>query len=309
MALAWLFQLLAGESSRIVEPLGVLFIRLLKMIIIPLVVLSIMTGVAGVGDPKKLGRLGIKTLAYYLGTSLLAILLGLALVNLIQPGKVADLPPDLSFSSEQLHKPDSPLDVLIRMVPVNPFAAAAEGDILGLIFFSIVIGFGITQVSERIREKILPPIDAAFQVVMQVVHVIIRLAPIGVFGLIVRMLNQDLGTAFFKAVGLYMVTLTAGLSIHFLIVLPLIYYLFLRKNPLEQFRHMASALATVFATSSSLAALPVTMQCVEDNIGVPNKVAGFVLPLGATINMDGTALFECVGVLFIAQVMGIPLGA
>ena len=143
---------------------------------------------------------------------------------------------------------------------------------------------------------------------MQVVHVIIRLAPIGVFGLIVRMLNQDLGAAFFKAVGLYMVTIAVGLSIHFLVVLPLIYYLFLRKNPLDQFRHMASALATVFATSSSLAALPVTMECVEDNIGVPNKVAGFVLPLGATINMDGTALFECVGVLFIAQVMGIPLG-
>jgi Na+/H+-dicarboxylate symporter len=308
MAMAWLFHLLLGESSRIVEPLGVIFIRLLKMVIIPLVVLSIITGVAGVGNSKKLGRLGIKTLAYYLGTSLLAIVLGLILVNLIQPGKVTDLPLDLSFSSDQLHKPDSPLDVLIRMVPVNPFAAAVEGDMLGLIFFSILMGFGITLVSQPVKEKILPPIEAAFEVVMQVVHVIIRLAPVGVFGLIVRMLNQDLGTAFFKAVGLYMVTITVGLSIHFLIVLPLIYYLFLRKNPLDQFRHMASALATVFATSSSLAALPVTMECVEDNIGVPNRVAGFVLPLGATINMDGTALFECVGVLFIAQVMGIHLG-
>jgi hypothetical protein len=118
---------------------------------------------------------------------LLAILLGLILVNLIQPGKVADLPPDLSFSPDHLHKPDSPLDVLIRMFPVNPFAAAVEGDILGLIFFSILIGFGITQVSDRIRGKILPHIEAAFEVVMQVVHVIIRLVPIGVFGLIVRM--------------------------------------------------------------------------------------------------------------------------
>jgi len=308
MIFAWLFHLLLGESSRVVEPLGVIFIRLLKMIIIPLVVLSIITGVAGVGSSKKLGRLGIKTLAYYLGTSLLAIILGLILVNLIQPGKVADLPPDLSFSPEQLHKPDSPLDVLIRMIPVNPFAAAVEGDILGLIFFSILVGFGIIQVSQGIKEKILPPIEAAFEVVMKIVHIIIRLAPIGVFGLIVQMLNQDLGTAFFKAVGLYMVTITVGLSIHFLIVLPLIYYLFLRKNPIDQFRNMASALATVFATSSSLAALPVTMECVEDNIGVSNKIAGFVLPLGATINMDGTALFECIGVLFIAQVMGVPLG-
>ena len=308
MVLAWLFHLLMGESSRIVEPLGVIFIRLLKMIIIPLVILSIITGVAGVGDSKKLGRLGVKTLAFYLGTSLLAILLGLVLVNLIQPGRVAELPSDLSFSPDQLHKPDSPLDVLIRMIPTNPFASAVEGDILGLIFFSVIIGFGLTQVPQSVQQKILSPIGAAFEVVMQVVHVIIRLAPIGVFGLIVRMLNQDLGTAFFKAVGLYMMTIAIGLSIHFFIVLPLIYYLFLRKNPIDQYRHMASALATVFATSSSLAALPVTMECVEDNIGVPNKVAGFVLPLGATINMDGTALFECVGVLFIAQAMGIPLG-
>ncbi len=308
MALACIFQLLLGERSGFVEPLGTIFIRLLKMVIVPLVVLSIITGVAGVGDPKKLGRLGIKTLVYYLGTSLLAILLGLILVNIIQPGQAADLPPDPSFSPDRLHKPESPLGILIRMIPVNPFAAASEGDILGLIFFSVVLGIGISQVSGKAREKILPPMDAAFQVVMRVVHLIIRLAPIGVFGLIVGMLNQDLGAAFFKAVGLYMVTIAAGLSIHFLITLPLIYYLFLRKNPLQQFRQMASALATVFATSSSLAALPVTMECVEDNIGVPNKIAGFVLPLGATINMDGTALFECVGVLFIAQVMGVPLG-
>ena len=166
----------------------------------------------------------------------------------------------------------------------------------------------MTQVSQSIRDKILPLIEAGFEVIMRLTHIIIKFAPVGVFGLIVTMVNQNMGAGFFKAVGLYMVTIAVGLSLHLFIVLPLILYLFTRRNPVDQFTHMVSALATVFATSSSLAALPVTMECVEKNIGVSPKVANFVLPLGATVNMDGAALFECVGVLFIAQVMGVELG-
>jgi len=306
--LAWIFYLLLGEWSAFVEPLGTIFIRLLKMVIVPLVFLSIATGVAGVGDPKNLGRLGAKTLLYYLSTSLLAIFLGLLLVNAVQPGQTAQLDESPGFSPENLKRPDSAIDIIINMIPVNPIAAAVEGDMLALIFFSMIIGFGLTRVPEKVREKLLPPLEAAFQLFMKIVHLIIRLAPVGVFGLIVGMLNQDMGAGFFKAVGWYMVTIASGLAIHFLLVLPLIYFLFTRRNPIVQFKHMASALATVFATSSSLATLPVTMECVEKNAGVSNKVAGFVLPLGATVNMDGTALFECVGVIFIAQVLGISLG-
>ena len=143
---------------------------------------------------------------------------------------------------------------------------------------------------------------------MKLTHFIILLAPLGVFGLIVSMMNRSMGAGFFQAVGWYMVTIAIGLTLHFFVTLPLIYWLFLRRNPVHAYVHMASALATVFATSSSAATLPVTMECVEQNAGVSNKVASFVLPMGATVNMDGTALFECVGVLFIAQVLKISSG-
>lgn len=308
MIAAWMFALILGERSGFVEPLGTLFIRLLKMIIVPLVILSITTSVASIGDPKSLGRLGIKTFVYYICSSLLAILIGVGLVNSIQPGQGVELGEGPALSSESLKKPASATDLILRIIPTNPVAAAAEGDMLGLIFFSILFGFALTQVSQSIRDKILPLIEAGFEVIMRLTHIIIKFAPVGVFGLIVTMVNQNMGAGFFKAVGLYMVTIAVGLSLHLFIVLPLILYLFTRRNPVDQFTHMVSALATVFATSSSLAALPVTMECVEKNIGVSPKVANFVLPLGATVNMDGTALFECVGVLFIAQVMGVGLG-
>ena len=308
MIAAWMFALILGERSGFVEPFGTLFIRLLKMIIVPLVILSITTSVASIGDPKSLGRLGIKTFVYYICSSLLAILIGVGLVNSIQPGQGVELGEGPAVSSESLKKPASATDLILRIIPTNPVAAAAEGDMLGLIFFSILFGFALTQVSQSIRDKILPLIEAGFEVIMRLTHIIIKFAPVGVFGLIVTMVNQNMGAGFFKAVGLYMVTIAVGLSLHLFIVLPLILYLFTRRNPVDQFTHMVSALATVFATSSSLAALPVTMECVEKNISISPKVANFVLPLGATVNMDGAALFECVGVLFIAQVMGVELG-
>ncbi len=308
MIAAWMFAVIFGERSGFVEPLGTLFIRLLKMIIVPLVILSITTSVASIGDPKSLGRLGIKTFVYYICSSLLAILIGVGLVNSIQPGQGVELGESSALSPESLKKPSSATDLILRIIPINPVAAAAEGDMLGLIFFSILFGFALTQVSQSIRDRILPFIEAGFEVIMRLTHIIIKFAPVGVFGLIVTMVNQNMGAEFFKAVGLYMVTIAVGLTLHLFIVLPLILYLFTRRNPVDQFTHMASALATVFATSSSLATLPVTMECVEKNIGVSPKVANFVLPLGATVNMDGTALFECVGVLFIAQVMGVGLG-
>jgi len=308
MVAAWMFAVILGERSDFVEPLGTLFIRLLKMIIVPLIILSITTSVASIGDPKSLGRLSIKTFAYYICSSLLAILIGVGLVNSIQPGQGVELGEGPALSPESLKKPASATDLILRIIPTNPVAAAAEGDMLGLIFFSILFGFALTQVSQSIRDKVLPLIEAGFEVIMRLTHIIIKFAPLRVFGLIVAMVNQNMGAGFFKAVGLYMVTIAVGLSLHLFIVLPLILYLFTRRNPADQFAHMASALATVFATSSSLATLPVTMKCVQENIGVSPKVANFVLPLGATVNMDGTALFECVGVLFIAQVMGVGLG-
>ncbi len=308
MALAVVFAWALGDASRFVEPLGTLFIRLLKMLIVPLVVLSLVFGVAGVGDAKNLGRLGIKTFCYYIATSLIAILTGLVLVNAIHPGEGADLVTTEAFSPESLQQPGGASDLLLRIVPENPIAAAAEGDMLGIIFFSILFGFALGQLQPLYRDRLMPWVEAAFHAVMKLTHFVILLAPLGVFGLIVGMMNHSMGTGFFKAVGWYMITIAAGLTLHFFVTLPLIYWLFLRKNPLRAYGYMASALATVFATSSSAATLPVTMECVEKNAGVSNKIASFVLPMGATVNMDGTALFECVGVLFIAQVLQIPLG-
>jgi len=308
MAAGTVFALVFGENSHWIEPLGTIFFRLLKMVVVPLVVFSITAGVAGVGSPKNLGRLGLKTVSYYLATSLIAILIGLTLVNLVSPGTSAELREDRAAPAEILEKPASVMDQILRIIPVNPAAAIAEGDMLAIIFFCILFGLALAQSPRGIREKLLPLVEAGFQVMMQLTHVIIGLAPLGVFGLIVKMVNQNMGAGFFKAVGLYMFTIAAGLTLHLFVVLPLIYFVFMKRNPIRQFSHMAGALATVFATSSSLATLPVTMECVERNAGVSNKIAGFVLPMGATVNMDGTALFECVGVLFIAQVMGIPLG-
>ncbi len=308
MALAVGFAWALGDASRFVEPLGTLFIRLLKMLIVPLVVFSLVFGVASVGDAKNLGRLGIKTFCYYMFTSLLAIVTGLVLVNAIQPGSNADRVSAEAFAPESLQKPGSAADLLLRIVPENPVAAAAQGDMLGIIFFSIFLGFALGQLAPPYRDRLMPWVEAGFHAVMKLTHFVILLAPLGVFGLIVGLMNQSMGAGFFNAVGWYMVTIASGLTLHFFVTLPLLYCLFMRKNPLPVYGHMASALATVFATSSSAATLPVTMECVEKNAGVSNKIASFVLPMGATVNMDGTALFECVGVLFIAQVLNVPMG-
>lgn len=295
-----------GGSSQVIEPLGQIFIRLLKMVIVPLVMSSIIVGVAGVGNPRNLGRLGIKTMAYYAMTSLFAIIIGLMLSNLIRPGEGVVIAGGEAYSEDSLEKPGSLFEVMIRMIPINPVDAAANTDMLGMIFFSIVFGFALTQVEARHRDVVLPVIDGIFSTMMKLTELVIGLAPIGVFGLIIAALNNT-SFDFFKAVGMYMVTIVVGLSLHLLIVLPTVYFIITRKNPKRQFLHMASAMATAFSTSSSSATLPVTMKCVERNAGVSNKISSFVLPLGATINMDGTALYECAGVLFIAQVLGVDL--
>ncbi|UCD37835.1 MAG: dicarboxylate/amino acid:cation symporter [Fidelibacterota bacterium] len=301
------FALLAGEKALIAAPLGEIFMRLLKMIIVPLILTSITTGVAQLGDSRTLGRLGAKTLGYYFLSSILAILVGLTLTNLIRPGVGAQLvgmqaSPDVS----QLQTSGSLGNLIIRMIPTNPFAAAAEGEVLGVIFFSIVLGFAITKLTGKPHEFLLNLFDYSFQAIMRLTRGIIRLAPIGVFGLISKAVATA-GFGLFKAVGMYMITIASGLTIHLFIILPLLLLLFTRYNPLLHFQAMSSAMATAFSTSSSGATLPVTMSCVEKNVGVSNRIMKLTLPLGATMNMDGTALYECAGVLFIAQALGFPL--
>ncbi len=296
----------SGPVFATVSSLGTIFIRLLRMIIVPLIFTSIVTGVSNIGEGKKLGRIGLKTMIYYVFTSILAILIGLTLSNIFTPGVGVDIPVNKGFNPTDLNTPGSVMDILIRMVPINPVHAASSGDMLGVIFFSIILGIGISRLPPRHADPIKNIFNSFFELMMKVTEMIIKFAPIGVFGLMTKVVAKT-GFDMIKAVGKYMFTIAAGLSIHLLITLPLIFFIFTRINPLKHFKAMASALATAFSTSSSSATLPLTMRNVEKNVGVSNRISSFVLPLGATVNMDGTALYECAGVIFISQVMGLHL--
>jgi len=289
--------------------LGDIFIRLLKMVIVPLIFTSIIIGVSSIKDQSKIGRLGFKTFIYYMFTSLIAILIGLSLANIIQPGIGAVTIDQIgAYDASKLSSSSSILDILKRMIPLNPIGALAKGDILGVIFFAIFFGIMMNFVKSDSRSNIKGLIHSIYDIILKMTQVIIKCAPIGVFGLMTRTISNT-GLSIFKELGMYALTIGLGLSIHLFIVLPLILFVFVRINPIVHFKAMASAMVTAFSTSSSSATLPVTMKCVNENVKVSNEVTSFVLPMGATINMDGTALYECAGVLFIAQALGIHLDA
>jgi Na+/H+-dicarboxylate symporter len=287
--------------------LGTLFIRLLKMIIVPLIIFSIISGVSSVAGSGRLGRLFGKTFGYYVLSSLLAIVVGLIMVNLIRPGRGANLVDAAHADLPELQTPSSAMDVIYQIVPDNLMAALAKPDMLAIIFFAILFGAAIAALPESPRRAIGGFFDAGFEAMMKLTGWIIALAPLGVFGLIVRMVGTT-GFASFKALGLYMLTIAIALTIHMFVILPLLLILLGRINPRVHFRNMLEPLAVAFSTASSGATLPVTLRTVEKKVGVSNRISSFVLPMGATINMDGTALYECAGVLFIAQVLGFDLG-
>ncbi len=286
--------------------LGELFIKLLKMVIVPLVLTSIISGVASVGGGRDVGRLFGKTLGYYVLTSFLAALTGLILVNLIRPGVGAQFAGIGDGSLPELTTATSPKQLLLDVVPENIVAASAEAKMLAMIFFCIVFGMAIGGLEEKHRTVLTDFFNAGFHVMMKLTGGIIKFAPIGVFGLIVRLVGES-GFASFKALGLYMVTIAVGLTVHLFLTLPLVLILLGRIRPWIHFRNMVEPMVMAFSTSSSAATLPVTIRAVENRVGVSNKVTSFVLPMGSTVNMDGTAVYECAGVLFIAQVLGADL--
>ncbi len=305
---------------------GAVFLNALKMVIVPLIVSSVISGIAGLGGVEGFGRLGLKTLAFYIGSSTLAILIGLTFVNTIRPG-LEEGRPNLSIREaiaaeearqsaaggdkriEQAAQEDlsSMSDLFLRMFPQNIIAAASDnGQMLGLIVFSILFGVGMTRLPPDKMKPLLGSVEGVFDVMLLLTRGIMACAPVGVFALLVPVLA---GTGFdlIQRLGAYFVTVLLGLLVHALIALPLVLWLMAGINPFRHYRAMATALLTAFSTASSSATLPVTMRCVRENAGVSDRVSGFVLPLGATVNMDGTALYECVAVLFIAQVMGVEL--
>ncbi len=288
-----------------VAVLGTVFLRGLRMIIVPLIVSSIISGVTSIGSAERFGRLSLKTLTYYISTSLLAIVTGLVLVNLIQPGVGAQLglqeiPSELAANTEKVG------DTLLGIIPTNPLAAMMRGDMLPTIFFSLLFGFFITRVPQPYNDQLTKFFQGVFEVMMKMTHFIILFTPIGVFALMAKIVAQT-GFDVFVPLGTYMITVTAALVIHATITLPTLLSVLAGVNPIAHARAMSSALLTAFSTASSSATLPLTMDAMENNAGVSNKISSFVLPLGATINMDGTALYECIAAMFIAQAYGIEL--
>lgn len=305
--------------------LGKLFIQALKMIIVPLVVSSIIAGIAGLGGVKGFAALGGKTLVFYLTTSLLAASLGLVLVNLIQPGlengkaspSIRQALESKAQQSEEIYKEKVAVasqrqasdyaDLFKKMVPANIFKAASEnGQLLGMIFFSILFAITMARLPKDNMKPLLGAIKAINDVMMRLTQIIMLFAPIGVFGLLLPTVYES-GAEIFVSLGKYFFTVLLALAIHLFVIMPLILKFFAKVSPLAHFRAMRMALMTAFSTASSAATLPETMLCVQKNSGVSNRVSSFTLPLGATVNMDGTALYECVAVIFVAQVMGMDL--
>lgn len=296
--------------------LGTLFLNALKMLIVPLVVSSIVVGIAGIGSSGSLGRLGGKTLLYYLTTSLLAILIGLTVVNLIAPGidELGPVKDRLGFNGDVTAISDKVagrgagdvVDVFLRMVPTNIVAAAADGQMLGLIFFSLLFGFFMTKIAEAYAETQYNFWQGVYETMMFITDWVMRFAPIGVFALVAKVVAST-GFAAFAPLAWFFTSVVLALALHFFLILPLLLRFVGRVNPYLHYRAMAPALLTSFSTASSSATLPITMECVEKNAGVSNRTSSFVLPLGATVNMDGTALYECVAAMFIAQAYGLEL--
>ncbi len=297
---------LVGEPILIVaEPMKELFLRLLRMAILPLVITSITSAVIQVGSSKGLGLISLRTITYYIVTSLLAILTGQLLVNVFQPGKGANI--GLGEAPEGIGVVDQGFgELLLNIIPENPFEAMANGDVLPVIFFSLLFGFFITQLKTDQRDLMGNVFRAAFEAMMKLTSFVIWTAPIGVFGIIAAIVAKS-GFDAFASLGKFFLVVLAGLSIHFFITLPLILKYLGKFSPVKHYRGMLSALMTAFSTCSTIVTLPLTMKAVTEVSGASKKAAGFVLPIGATINMDGTALYECVATIFIAQVYGFDL--
>jgi Na+/H+-dicarboxylate symporter len=306
-ALSVLYGLFFSEHVHLVAWMGDIFIKALKMIIIPLIFTSIISGIANVGSGDNLGRLGFKTIAYYLSSSTAALFTGLVIVNIFKPGVGADLGFANQVEGLGVAK-ESFGSTLMNIVPDNLFVAMVENQMLSIIFFAILMGFFITKTKEKSQKILLGFFDSLFELIMKITLFVIRFTPYGIFGIVAKQIseNNDLGELFSR-LGLFMLVVILALFIHAFIVLPIVLITIGKVSPIKHFNAMRTPLITAFSTSSSNATLPLTMNAVKKNSGVSTKISSFTLPLGATVNMDGTALYELVAAMFIAQAYGIEL--
>lgn len=297
--------------------LGTLFLNALKMLIVPLVVSSIISGMAGVGG-DKLEKLGGKTLLFYASSSLVAILIGLAVVNIIEPGggdnqalaaTISSSDPELSDTLAKVEGRGASdiVQVFVRMIPSNIVSAAANGEMLGLIFFSLLFGFFLARSKSEHAATLMHFWQGIMDIMTEITMWVMKFAPLGVFGLVAKTVAIT-GFAAFKPMLLFFISALLALLIHAFVALPLALRYLGGVSPRKHYAAMTPALLTAFSTASSSATLPLTLKSIQEESGVSKQVSGFVLPLGATVNMDGTALYECVAAMFIAQVYGLELG-
>jgi Na+/H+-dicarboxylate symporter len=300
----------------ILDLIGSMFINLLKMIIVPLILASVITGVAGLGSGPDLGKLGVKTLIFYLITTLLAVLIALALVNFVEPGVRNGMPVKdlLALTSDAkevtegvMHRAETGvLDSIRGIIPSNIVDAAVNTKMLGLVLFSVLFGFYLARIPQPQQGTLLGMWQGVFMVMMRITGFVMMVAPLGVFALIAKVV----ATAGFSGVGpllLFGACVVSGLAIYGFVALPILLTLVARVNPWRIYPAMAPALLTAFSTASSSATLPLSLECLEHRAKVSERVAGFVMPLGASMNHAGSALYECAAAMFIAQAYGLHL--
>jgi DAACS family dicarboxylate/amino acid:cation (Na+ or H+) symporter len=298
-------------------PVGQIFLRMLFMIVVPLVFASIALGVAGLGDLRRVGRVGTKAIVYFLGTTAIAATLGLIAVNIVQPGKA--IPDDVRTNLLQTYAKDASsrievsaqqnfgIETLVNIVTRNPVKSAVDLDLLGLIFFSFIFGAAITMIRSDRAATMMGFLESLNDIVIKVVEFAMKLAPYGVLGLIFGVTSR-FGFALLRPLGTYVIVVLAALIIHAFVINSVILRTLIGISPGLFFSRIRTSMVTAFSTSSSSATLPTNLAVIEQNIGVPKSISGFVLPIGSTMCMNGTALFEGITVLFLAQVFGVELG-
>lgn len=308
-------ELLGVPYVQIYQLLGQLFLNALSLVVVPLVASSIITGTARMGSEQAFGKLGIKTFAFYLGTSTLAILVGLFFTCVIFPGSSEVMSSLASADAEKIsalatqssgNAFEKISQILFKIIPSNIFAVAAQGQMLGLIAFSLVFGFFISKIDEHPASIILGFWKGIFQIMMRITHLVMLALPVGVFGLVAKVVATT-GMESLSHVILFTAVILVSLLAYAAIVLPLLLIFAGEINPLAHLRAMSPALFTAFSTSSSAAALPITMECIEKNAGVSNRICSFTIPLGASMSLSGSAMYQCVASLFIIQAYGIEM--
>ncbi|MFW5804504.1 MAG: dicarboxylate/amino acid:cation symporter [bacterium] len=287
--------------------MGDIFLRGLKMLVIPLIITSIISGITSIGTGKSLGRLGFKTVIYYLVTSLLAIINGLLLVNMISPGKGKEF--DIPGEFEVLHGSQQSIkEMLVNIVPSNIFQSLVSNDLLSILFFTILVGVFILRLPPGSRNTLVNFFNATYDLFMKMTMFVILLAPLGIFGLVAKVVaDQDNLMEMVYQLGKFSLTVLLALFIHSFFIIPLIVIIIGKTSIYKHFKNMGTALLTAFSTASSAATLPLTMKSTGEKTGVSQKITNFTLPIGTTVNMDGTAIYISIVVIFIAQVYGIDL--